>query len=127
MDLAVAAYALAKSLRARRESSLAAQLERAAVSVPANIAEGKGRAGKGDYARFVTVALGSLREVETLVLLAQRIGLAKLESCSAILEQCDAVGRLTSHMVSNSRSENRPNPLSADTVGCRLECALTWT
>lgn len=106
MDLAVESYALSKSLRAAKGGSLASQLERAAVSVPANIAEGKGRAGRGDYARFVTVALGSLREVETLVLIAQRIGAAKRETCAAILERCDEVGKLTYGL---SRSLRKPD------------------
>lgn len=93
MDLAVSCYALGRSLREARHASLASQLERAAVSVPANIAEGKGRAGRREYSRFLTVALGSLREVETLVQIADRLKIAKLETVKAILALCDQVGR----------------------------------
>ena len=93
MDLAVACYALARELRTRHHTSLAAQLERAAVSVPSNIAEGKGRGTAKEYAHFLTIALGSLREVETLVLLADRLRIAKQETVIAILEICDQVGK----------------------------------
>jgi four helix bundle protein len=95
MDLAVSCYAVGMSLRRARHGSLASQLQRAAISVPANIAEGKGRGTKREYARFLTVALGSLREVETLIQLALRIGAAKDSSCSAILQLADEVGRVT--------------------------------
>lgn len=95
MDLAVACYTLSRTLRLSKRGSLASQLERAAVSIPANIAEGKGRQGKVEYSRFLTVALGSLREVETLVIIAERIGAANKETCRAILQQCDEVGRVT--------------------------------
>jgi four helix bundle protein len=95
MDFAVACYALGTMLRRERQVALASQLERAAVSVAANIAEGKGRQGRREYARFLTVALGSLRELETLVLIAERVGVAKKETCAAILNQCDGVGKVT--------------------------------
>lgn len=95
MDLAVACYSLSASLRRSKHGNLGSQLQRAAVSVPANIAEGKGRGSKREYARFLTVALGSLREVETLIQIAARVGAAKEATCSAILQLSDEVGRVT--------------------------------
>ena len=95
MDLAVGCYAVSVSLRRAKHGALASQLQRAAISVPANIAEGKGRGTKREYARFLTVALGSLREVETLIQLGNRVGAVKDATCSAILKVADEVGRVT--------------------------------
>ena len=95
MDLAVESWGIVRLLRAKRETALASQLARAAVSVPANIAEGKGRSSRKEYSRFLSIALGSLREVETLILIAQRIGVDKSESSGPILARYDEVGRLT--------------------------------
>jgi four helix bundle protein len=95
MDLAIGCYALSGTMRRQRHGALAAQLQRAAISVPANIAEGKGRGTKRDYARFLSVALGSLKELETLVEIAQRVGAAKVETCTELLKLSDEVGRVT--------------------------------
>lgn len=95
MELAVASYAVSASLRRTGHSALASQLQRAAVSVPANIAEGKGRGTRREYAYFLSVALGSLRELETLIQIAQRVGVARIETCTAILQLSDEVGKVT--------------------------------
>lgn len=95
MDLAVGCYSLSANMRRLRHGALAAQLQRAAISVPANIAEGKGRGTRRDYARFLSVALGSLKELETLVEIAHRVGAAEGEKCAELLKLSDEVGRVT--------------------------------
>ena len=65
MHLLVEAYRVARQLPDEERYGLAAQLRRAAVSVPANIAEGFGRSARGDYLRHLSIASGSLREIET--------------------------------------------------------------
>jgi four helix bundle protein len=64
MDLAEAVYALTRSLSRDEIYGLTSQLNRAAVSIPSNLAEGYGRGGR-DYERFVSMAYGSLLELET--------------------------------------------------------------
>jgi four helix bundle protein len=65
MQLLVEAYQVARRLPDVERYGLAAQLRRAAVSVPANIAEGFGRSARGDYLRHLSIASGSLREIQT--------------------------------------------------------------
>jgi four helix bundle protein len=65
MQLLVEAYRVARQLPDIERYGLAAQLRRAAVSIAANIAEGFGRSAKGDYLRYLSIACGSLRELET--------------------------------------------------------------
>ena len=65
MELLLKAYRVARQLPAVERYGLAAQLRRAAVSVPANIAEGFGRSSRGDYLRHLSIASGSLRELQT--------------------------------------------------------------
>src|SRR5512143_2920723 len=73
MQLAEAVYALARQLPVTETYGLRAQMTRAAVSVPANIAEGNARATRREYAHFLSIAQGSLTETETYVLLAGRL------------------------------------------------------
>jgi four helix bundle protein len=65
MDLLVECYRIAAKLPELERYGLASQLRRAAVSIPSNIAEGHGRASRGDFVRFIAIANGSLREVQT--------------------------------------------------------------
>lgn len=107
MSLAEGAYALARTLRSLKQTGFASQLERAAVSVPSNIAEGHGCAGRAEYLRFLSIATGSLREVETLVALDGRIGAAKNETVIAVLQLADEMGRVLYGLVRSLKPSNQ--------------------
>ena len=94
MDLADGVFELASGLRRPETFCLADQMRRAAVSIPANLAEGHGRRTRGEYIRFVSIANGSLRELETHLLLTQRRKLASAGELEALLAVADQVGRL---------------------------------
>ena len=116
MDLATNVYALGKALRTQRHQSLASQLERAAVSIHANVAEGSARNSDAEFARFLNIALGSLRELEPLLDLSFRLGLAKRETALALAAQADEVGKVLfglQRTVRTTRTERRrPTPTS---------------
>jgi four helix bundle protein len=107
MDLVEAAYRLTREFPKPEEYRLTSQLLRAAVSVPANIAEGNARSTRKDYARFISIARGSLAETETLLMLAQRIGLGRPEEVDAALNKADRIGRMLNGL-HQSLEKNNP-------------------
>jgi four helix bundle protein len=93
-QLAAASYRIARQLPPEELYGLKSQIQRAAVSVPANIAEGHGRLGKGDYSRHLSIARGSLRELECLLDLGADLGYYDPASIEAPLAIADEVGRM---------------------------------
>ncbi len=106
MDLAEAAYTLVRFFPRAEEYRLTSQLLRAAASVPANIAEGNARATRKDYAHFVSIARGSVAEVETFLQLAVRVTLVILEQASPAISLADELGRMLNVM--RDRLSNNP-------------------
>ena len=75
---------------------LTSQIRRAAVSIPANIAEGNGRKSRKEYLQFLSIANGSLSELETHILIAERLKLVTEETMNLLQPQMQLVGRLLS-------------------------------
>jgi len=73
---------------------LTSQIRRAAVSVPANIAEGQGRSSRGEFKLLLGHARGSLYELETHVLVARNLDYLSGEACSELILRIHEVGRL---------------------------------
>jgi four helix bundle protein len=99
MDLVAESYRLTASLPKTETYGLASQIQRAAVSVPANIAEGHGREHLGDYLHHLSVANGSLMELETHLLLASRLGFVSAREVELLLEKTGEVSRMLSGLI----------------------------
>lgn len=94
MDLAAMIYALGPLMPKSEVYGMTGQMQRAASSVPANIAEGYQRGTRKDYARFIAVARGSLAETETFLMLAMRVGHLPDATAAPCLEAAREVGRM---------------------------------
>ncbi|MBZ5553287.1 MAG: four helix bundle protein [Acidobacteriia bacterium] len=94
MDLVVESYKLTQLLPRREMYGLTCQIQRSAVSVPANIAEGHGREHLGDYLHHLSVANGSLMELETHLVLASRLSYVPMNSVEPLLNLTAEVGRM---------------------------------
>jgi four helix bundle protein len=94
MALAEAIWQETRTFPVEERFVLTQQLRRAVSSIPANIAEGFGRRSSGDYRRFLSIANGSLKEAETHVLLAKRVGLLSPEVADRMIEKTNRIGRL---------------------------------
>jgi len=92
IELVERIYSITKQFPQEELYGLTSQLRRAAVSVPSNIAEGAARSSTKEFIQFLHVALGSVSEVETQVIIAQRLDY--VDDVNSIEEQIEAVRRL---------------------------------
>ena len=106
MDLAELCYRISGDFPANEKYGLAAQIRSAVVSVSSNIAEGWGRDSSGDFDRFLGIASGSLRELETQLLLTLRFGYGNSSEIMKALDQCDAIGGML-YMLKKSVQKRR--------------------
>ena len=103
MDLVVSIYCTTATFPKEERFSLVSQLRRAAVSVPSNIAEGHGRSRTGDYLRHLSVAVGSLSEVETQVQIARRLEYIAEDDQSRLLDSCNAIAKMLGGLIRSLR------------------------
>ncbi|HEY4217615.1 MAG TPA: four helix bundle protein [Gemmatimonadaceae bacterium] len=120
VELSANCYALTKRFPATERYGLASQIQRAAVSIAANIAEGHGRNGPALFLHHLSVARGSLRELETLLILADRLGYSKAETQRDLSAATDEVGRML-YGLSTKLSASRAAGVVAGTSDQRAE------
>src|SRR6266496_3827929 len=94
MTLAASCYVLTRQFPRDELFGLTAQIRRAAGSVPANIAEGHGRENTGNFAQHLRISQGSLKELETHLLLAERVGILPVPDLKPVLVQCESLGKM---------------------------------
>jgi four helix bundle protein len=94
MDLVEEVYRLTKSFPKEELYGLSSQLRRSAVSIPSNVAEGHCRNGRREFVHHLSIALGSLGDVETQVLIAQRLGYIDESASTNAAALASETGRL---------------------------------
>ena len=94
MGLAEGTFRVTDGFPKREIYGLSAQMRRAAVSVPSNIAEGFGRETHAHIVNFLRIAQGSLKELETQAVLCQRLGIGNPDELARLITDCDEVGRI---------------------------------
>lgn len=104
MQLAEEVYHLSHQFPKHETYGLASQIQRAAVSVPANIAEGHAIGSTKDFARFLGIAQGSLAELETHLMLADRMKYGRPEQIQSILSRCGEEARMLRSLRKSVRS-----------------------
>ncbi|WGV25544.1 four helix bundle protein [Halotia branconii] len=94
MDLVEQIYCITENFPKHEVYQLSSQMQRAAVSIPSNIAEGHARESTKEFVRYLSITLGSLAELETQVMLAQRRAYIDKEKLIFTLSQTDEIGRM---------------------------------
>ena len=94
VEICVICYQLTKHFPKSELYGLTNQIRRAAVSVPSNIAEGYGRTYKKEYVRSLRIALGSLRELDTQLIIAKKVGLAEPELFTNAMNEVEEMQKI---------------------------------
>ena len=100
MDLVVLVYQLVKSLPKEETFALASQMRRSVVSIPSNIAEGKSRKSLKEFTNFLSIARGSVSELETQLYICEKVNYLPYEKIVPALELSDEIGRMLSSLIS---------------------------
>ena len=105
LNLVEMVYLQTKTFPKEEIYGLTSQIRRAAVSIPANIAEGNGRQSRKEYLQFLSVANGSLTELETHILIAERLNFLTKEKSGKLQKQLQSVGKLLTLLRKSLRGE----------------------
>lgn len=104
VELATSVYRLTESFPTKERFGLSVQMQRCAVSISSNIAEGHERHSRGDFRRHVSIASGSLAELETQLEIASRLGYSSAGGLEEIRLMTMEVGRIISTLLRRLRS-----------------------
>ena len=105
MELVTEIYRVTRNFPKEELFGLMSQLRRAAVSIPSNIAERKGRLSKGEFRQFLGNARGSLAEVETQILIAQNLSYLDEPETNRLLTKVEEMGKILNGLISAIKNQ----------------------
>jgi four helix bundle protein len=108
MDLAEGCYHTTRAFPREETYGLTAQIRRSASSIAANIAEGYGRETTASFVQFLRIAQGSLKELETHLVLAERVQLATKEELLSIVALCERVSKMLRGLIRSLQKSQEP-------------------
>jgi four helix bundle protein len=106
MELVILVYRVSSEFPRQETYGLTSQIRRASISVPSNIAEGYGRATRKEYLQFLSIAQGSLKELETQAILAERLNYATTAQVEKLLAEAERVGKMLGSLIRSLKTEN---------------------
>src|SRR4029450_185869 len=107
MTLAESCYLLTGNFPREEMFGLTSQIRRSAASIPANIAEGPGRENTGSFIQQLRIAQGSLKELETHLLLSERVGIAIKDEVHVRILQCEEVGKMLRSLIRSMQAKKQ--------------------
>lgn len=107
IDLVIRVYKATESFPLHERYGLTSQIRRAAVSIPANVAEGAARHSSKEFAHFLSNAQGSASELETELLIAERLGYLGSSGYITMRDELDSIGRMLVGLTRNVRRNVR--------------------
>ncbi len=99
MDIVEEIYAIVKSLPIEERFALCDQMRRCSVSIPSNIAEGHRRSSNKDFMHFLTISRGSVAELETQLLICQRLRYSDEETISKLCDKLTEIDKMLSSFI----------------------------
>ena len=108
IDLVEQIYKLTKQFPHEELYGITNQMRRCAVSIPANIAEGSGRKNKAEFIQFLHIALGSASELETHLIISQRLGFLSSNSYDEIMNALNEIIKMTCGLINSLNSTRSP-------------------
>ena len=109
IDLSVEVYKLVKLLPKIETYALSDQMRRAVISIPSNIAEGKGRNSAKEYVKFLAIARGSQKELETQLYICTKLEYFTEEEATTALNLCEEVGKMLNSLIIKLQSPTPQN------------------
>lgn len=122
MDLTANIYRVTRKFPSEEMYGLSSQMRRAAVSVPSNVAEGKGRSSDKELLRFLSCARGSVYELQTQIEIVECLGYLSTAERQGLTQQANDVGRMLNGMISSfrERQNSRLEAMQNSALGGRL-------
>lgn len=109
MALALKIYNIIESFPPSEQFGLASQMRRAVISISSNLAEGAARSGKKEFLQFITIAQGSISELDTQIELAKELGFINQEDDESVLSSLTVISKQLYGLAGNLRTKNEDN------------------